>query len=191
MLPLPLPFFLRTRAPFVQGCVISSSLCISGCWYYDRKIAYLWSTYGFLCTFARPPLCNPFCCSRDRVYISVLAVNDIPDLIFTLLSHYSSHPRQLGLMCSGQHYPPARCFSPRGDPRGVGERPAVACENEITFIAASREYHHRAGRSPPLQAPQMGVGRVRVVTAFPLRSCHTANEGRISRPNTTPEPHCR
>ena len=58
-------------------------------------------------------------------------------------------------------------FSPRGDPHGVGERPAATYENKIAFSAASREHHHRTGRSLPLRALQMEVGRVRVVTVSP------------------------
>ena len=70
-----------------------------------------------------------FVASHDHVYISVRLIIYIPNLLFTLLSYYSSLLRQLGLIRSGQHHPALRYFSPRGDdPRGVDERPAVAHE---------------------------------------------------------------
>lgn len=47
-----------------------------------------------------PLRCIPLCCSRSHVYISVRPVIDIPNLLFTLLSHYSSLLLQLDLMRS-------------------------------------------------------------------------------------------
>ena len=92
-----------------------------------------------------PHSCTPFCRSHDHVYISVPLVIDIPDLLFTLLWHCSSRLRQLGLMCSRRHHPPTGAF-----PRvATLAESASGHENEITFIAAARECHHRTGRSPP------------------------------------------
>ena len=98
------------------------------------------------------PLCPlrrvPFCCSRGHVYIFVRFVIDIPDLLFTLLSYFRIIRLScdiLGLICSGRYHPNPRYFSPRDEPRGVNERPAIARENEITFIVniSSRKYQHR------------------------------------------------
>lgn len=142
------------------------------------------------------PLCPlrrvPFCCSRGHVYIFVRFVIDIPDLLFTLLSYFRIIRLScdiLGLICSGRYHPSPRYFSPRDEPRGVNERPAIARENEITFIVNILRPEVSASTGVPLyRRPKWRQRRRRRRRGFVLsgRSAAAMPDGersRISRPS--------
>lgn len=107
-LPTP-PSFLRSRVLTGYPGVRHLFLCIS---YYDRKIAYLWSTYGFLCTFP-PPFPSLFTLRVAFLFVTSLIICIYPCaslLIFSQFiiylivgsSYCSFLPRQLGMTRSGR-----------------------------------------------------------------------------------------
>jgi hypothetical protein len=140
----------------------SLPLCISGCRYYDWKIAYLWSTYGFLCTFAPSPPPPPLpiashsflllswsCFIYPCASLFIFPNYYLPYCVVLFVSPAITRADKLGTALSS-----SSVFSPAWQLL-VESTSGLIHENEITFVVntSSREYQYTTDRSPLYRRP--------------------------------------